>query len=158
MQLLPILLSLRPKDPRGAGVDLKSCELLATKVRVEDRDCLVLRKVSGQRFDEWFVDPDRGFTINRYEVRVREDLKVRIDLTYHEGPNGTWLPSAWHSLFFAGGALLSDCNGTISSVTVNVPVAAEKFELAFPANTWVTDHLRKKSYLVRADGSEANHN
>jgi len=154
IQLLPVLMFVRPKDPRGAGIDLKSCELLHDIVKVEDRDCRVVRKVSGDRFDEWYVDPNRGFVICRYEVRLRAELGSRIDLSYQQAPDGTCVLSAWHSMFVSGGNLISDCKGTIKSVELNVPIVPEKFKLAFPPDTWVTDHLRNKSYLVRPDGSE----
>lgn len=155
VELIPVLLWLRPLDVHGININISSCRLLPEKRRVGGRDCVVLRKTQGMRHDEWAVDIQRNYIITRYELIVDNKSIVNTELDYTANTGTGWSLSKWHTVWLNNdGGLSTDRHGNVTTCVVGESADPSQFELEFPRGTWVNDTIRNLEYILTSDGSE----
>lgn len=154
VDLEPILLWARPLAACGSDIDLSEARIVDQDRREGDRAYVVIARPRGDRIDEWTVDPERDFTVRRYEVRQGDRPVVLTEIDYAPHEVARWVPDKWRARFWPGRRLASDTIGTFTAYSGAESVGADAFDLPFPEGAWVNDQGRDVSYIVLPGGSE----
>jgi hypothetical protein len=154
IDLIPILLWVRPLAPLCFGIDLEGCRVLPEPGDLKDRQCLVLEQTRGVT-DRWYIDAAADWTILRYEVLARGKAKVRIDLDYTSAEKGGRLLRGWQTRVWSGATdqATTVAIGVVTSQAVGEQPPAKDFELIYPRGTWLHDEVRGQQYVIEGDGS-----
>jgi hypothetical protein len=119
-----------------------------------DHDCLVVM-IDGSLPRELWLDPKRDFVpicyVEECDVMgVR--MKNRINIQYAQSTDGTWIPSAWNTIFFDNEGLTEQYAATtVTNFAFNTSKANE-FDFQFPPNTWVYDERTDEHSIVLPTG------
>jgi hypothetical protein len=153
----PIMLHYRALDPVLSP--FQASELTATEKLgiVDGHGCVVLEKpVSGGAFvEQYWVDPERDFSIVRYTTSRGSSGPVifQVDVSYKQDPTHGWVLSDWRASLTSSRRGMRE--GTIAKITsyaLNAPVAAEEFQYELPPNTSVADARDGSDYILREGG------
>jgi hypothetical protein len=164
----PLVLTYRPIAEAGAGIEPRNCRLLPGAVMVRGRTCLrVVETKPDHHVNEYFVDPERDCTIVRALFRAGKAGRTRqsqMDIDYEPDPVAGWRPVSWTGIVYRDWRLPPQFPGDdhlprfsaseLTSADWNLEVSADLLQIAFPPRTLVTDSKSRRTYLIRADGSE----
>lgn len=110
---------------------------------------------AGKSDELFYVDPERGFAIVRWEALTDHDPSEVWDLLdpiVSEVAPGVWLPvEAWRYTWAgprASSRLVSACHFTVSKVAVNSGVDDSLFTIDFPPGTPVLDRDTGRSFIA----------
>ena len=140
--LLPILLYLRASNPYFSPIHSGDYVVASKRQVVNGSDCLVLKPESGDQnsFEYvYYVDPQQGFAIKRFEKRGLGRVLWSTDCEY-EDRQGRFFPTSWKTTTY------SSTNSEISEQHISKvercdfqTIDQADFDYEFPIDTVVTD-------------------
>lgn len=157
--LRPLFLAVRPSDPRLSGISLNDLMVEGTAT-LRNSECMILRAPAESRLQavKLFLDPDRSWSIVRYQVIAQEEAMVlrQIDIDYSQRPDSSWAPHSWtySENIGQGEAILT--SATVESLKIPTDISEETFRLDFPEGTVVFDQRTSttKRFLVTANNEQ----
>ena len=125
-----ILMSLRPLDPMMGHLLIERAVTNQGRRFYKGRSTMILEErhdPSGWKTSLW-IEPERGFLVNRYRVFFEQRLMVDIDIDYVEDPRWGWLPNGWRvTQMLADGTMRLIAEAKVSSYSVSQPIGLEEF-------------------------------
>jgi hypothetical protein len=111
-----------------------------------------VRRSSGTAVSYW-LDVDRGYLVRR--IDRRDDVTVEVvDIAYVAHATLAWVPRRWtQTRTRRDGKVGKTVRAEVTEVHTNQPVPADTFDLKPSPGDFVADHLTRKSFHVRSDGS-----
>jgi hypothetical protein len=103
--------------------------------------------------EELWVDPRRDDLIVQRLLKSGDKLTV-TSIEYRPDKTAGWVPTRWTVKYTLAGIPQAIWETTVVDYSINQPIPAGTFDLAFPPRTFVTDAVSNEHYLVRADGSK----
>lgn len=118
------------------------------------RPCVILESTADDApislVNRYWVDVERGGLILQHVSGRPGEAATRLTIEYQQNDDG-WAPAAWDAQFLSG---TLSASGSLVDVTLNEPIPAEMFQIAFPAGTVVFDRDREKQFRVDAGETE----
>jgi hypothetical protein len=151
---MPLLLAYRILHPAMKWLDSERFTVDDKDVIVQGRGCIIVRSRSGPRQYVCSVDPQRDYSIVRFEEIVSDKLALQINIDYFNDREHGWVPSAWNISMF-NTVTFKVREGAIAKIKtheINVPIEKKEFQIEFPAGTEVVDRKSKQEHIVLDDG------
>jgi hypothetical protein len=100
-----------------------------------------------------WLDPSRGFTIDRYTALNQGKPSIELSITYAAHKVHGWVPSAWTiKTLSRDGTIMTNVESAVTHCAVNEYIPPDTFRLRFPPDTIVADRRAQQDYLVLSDG------
>ena len=154
LYLGPVLRHFRPFSPSLGTFSPERWKLVDEGVALNGSKCILIRE--GQqtdiRYNELFVDPEKDFALVRYTSYFHGRLENQLSTTFSKDTKLGWIPDSWEVYRYSNAHLADSAVGSLEGVEINIPIAGDSFDVIFPADTMVNDHLARKVSLVLATG------
>lgn len=161
IHVVPLFYALHPLHPQVFGSGPKQWRLEPDPAVIDGRRCVIISRHTRHPGSKYrlsvFLDPARDFVPLRRESYVNGNLSTRVDMTYVDGSEHSWLPARWTSTDFGNttGRVLKRSDNRVTEVALNEPLPDDHFRFEFPAGTVVTDKRQQEAqrFFVEEDGS-----
>jgi hypothetical protein len=156
----PLLTAFRGDDPALCAFSTDKLKPADGVTSIDGAECKEYRLVAGTPpiTDTFWLDPARDYLPRRITTTQKGSVLSQIDITYRRDDTVRWVPASWvHERPSAGKNSVETTRVTVLDLRLNVPIAAEQFELQFPPGTEVADYhtgkpTQGKLYRVDPDG------
>jgi hypothetical protein len=143
----PITVALRPFADLFGEADLVVTD---DEELINGCNCVVMYHPDGK---VW-VDASRDYVPLRYSFIRRGLTLFQIDISFQKDDKVGWVPAAWTYVNFGrDGNVTMGTEITISECSFNEAIAWDVFQIAYPSNTRVTDHVTGTRYIVSTNGT-----
>lgn len=154
--LMPLLLSYRALHPAMNWLKPEQFKDREKIAFLRDRNCVIVESQAKSRKYIFSVDPQRDYSVLRFEEIVSDKLSLRIDVDYSNDREHGWVPLAWNVAMFntVTSKVREGVIGKMKTYSINVPIEKQEFQIVFPPGTEVVDRKTNQSYLVLEDGKK----
>ncbi|MEX1232404.1 MAG: hypothetical protein WEB58_19315 [Planctomycetaceae bacterium] len=145
----PLILAYRATHPRIGRLDENSHRVLPDRYPVGDFSCIVLEEIgAGPFLRSYWVDPEHGFIVRRYQTTVEGRNDSRMDISYEQDSVHGWVPKVWTIINLdENGDLRSSTVCTVTNFSINKTIPLKEFQLSFPPGTRVIDEVKGKKFI-----------
>lgn len=162
-----ILVALRPDLLLPADFAAGEMVSAARPVRIGGRECwrFSVNDVRGDAAREFWFDPDRDFSVQRFIARTDAQFVEQIDVDYAQRADGSWAPKGWTIVCSAAAELVDHFGGRSELVTclrarvvecdMGASVPADFVQASWPPRSVVHDERTRKWHTISADGATA---
>lgn len=154
----PLMLHFRILTEEVSAVSSRSITLADEPRTIDGGNCVVVAMTDRSQPTRWlfWMDPERGFSIIRYSVHLRDQVMRQCDIQYtQEGGSGDWVPREWQTTVFHGGRIHERITSRISAFSINQKIDASTFVYEYPVGTLVTEWRNESehiTHIVRDNG------
>jgi hypothetical protein len=153
MILWPITMTFRGADPQFTTYPWTAWTPTTNSLAIEGVECKEYEFKSGNIVIRCWLDPTRDLVPRRISYRKAGVLRYQWDIAFERREPGIWVPVSWvWKEYFPSGNPLRTTRAEVVSIQLNEAQLAEQFALSFPPGTNVIDNLKKKAYIVQANG------
>lgn len=145
IQVLVFGMALRPLDDAWAA-PTRSLRETGTKSMFQGERCDVLATEWGLLY---VTDDDRRLPVFYVELRDQREPVYDVRITFTENSTVGWLPLKWQIRIYQDGSVFESTEAAVTEKAINVPIPRERFQLTFPAGTWVQNLVTGESYIIR---------
>lgn len=155
----PLCWTYRMFDSNWTTIDIEEFIVRPELEDVGGHECVVLELSTAGRarppdplVQRLWLSRAHQFVVRRFEQGRAATVFRRIDIDYEDAPQGIPAPIHWTEVRgeMSNPRTIDTCD--VTGYEFNIPVAADAFELTFPAGTWV-EAEGEEPYMVRDDGS-----
>jgi hypothetical protein len=135
----PLLVALRPTT--RAAIELSSYHVSTRAAAIGDAPCVIIEADDEHHtHSEYWLEPARDFIPLRFITRYSGGAFFRFDVEYQKAAACGWVPSGWRiAVARQDGYLISSWTATVTSFSINPPLAADDFELKMVDGTYLRD-------------------
>ena len=154
--LSPVIGHFRPFSTAFRPFAIDRLKVVATDAMFDKTRCILLEDAlpGGLRVASYWVAPEHGMSIVRYQRTFKGLTEWQLTATYQNDPKHGWVPAQWQAEHGSPDRRLSAGKLSVESFSINEPVPPKTFEFEFPPGTQVNDHIKKTTYVVPAKGSK----
>jgi thiol-disulfide isomerase/thioredoxin len=139
VDLTPLRLALRPFGPNGDW-SAENCRVVSDRAILGDVPCLKIQMDRLDHSEMWWVDPNRDFSVIRWERRQPNAPPLEVAIDVKQGSDHEWYPSRWtFNLLQDEGGRPAFCEATVTHCAINEKLPPETFAAIPPAGARVFD-------------------
>lgn len=157
IELVPMMLTFRPMDPKSLGWDTARCRLVTEHAIVDGIHYVKLQRSdeSPGVLDTWWIDPRQDDVVTQWR-RTKDGRDVaKIAIEYDRQPPFGPIPGRWTIESFVWDTLpVGTIKFNVTECKLNQEPPPDTFALQFPRETLVVDRATQNMTYLRTDGSE----
>ncbi len=150
VDLIPMLMTYRAMLPAISSLSREHCTLLEQRGNIGGRECLIVecRASDDSPARLYWVDPALNYVVVRFAEGIHGEEYLREDIQYRRDPRYGPVPGEWRVVYLPEkGSLAMSKTYRMTRYEFNEPIAPERFELAFPRGTRVSDQVANRRYV-----------
>ena len=148
--LSPIIRHFRPFSSAFRPLAIDRLKVVATDAEIDKMRCILLedRLPDGVRVASYWVSPEQGMSVVRYQTTFKDHIEWRLDASYKNDPKHGWVPDKWQATHGTPERRLSAGKLIVEKFSINERVPPQTFEFEFPPGTQVNDKITRTTYVV----------